>query len=343
MQPVQDREQLSELLERCVALCGEAEAQLDTLGDKKLSFLTASVGDALQQLELILRIVDEEREDSPQRQARQGLLRRLFQREGDESSDENEFQPPNFDVSQQGLHGNSATIPVAELLSFLAYGRKTGVLWVDSPEENFLVGLVDGQLRHANSDQTPNGLRLGEVLVELGYLTDRQLDRYLERQGGGSIASVTGELLLGTGMISDDELASALAFQTRHLFLRLVNTQNAVFRFREGMQVALAFQVALDINQLLLDSARVQDEAAYYDQRMAAESLAAAGVVWEQPSAGKSVEEVEAGLEEAIDDLLDEALTESVESSAKSAVGKTAPKSESKSDSEADESDERAA
>jgi hypothetical protein len=271
MQPVQDKDTLSQLLERCVELCGSAEAQLESLSGEKASFLLASLGDALTQMELILRVVEDEREGSPKREARQGLLKRLFARDSDDEADESsEFQPPTFDVSTQGLHGHSATVPLPELLSFLTYGKKTGVLWVDSPAENFLVGLVDGQLRHANSDHTPEGLRLGEVLVGLGYLTHRQLERFLERQGS-SFASVTGEMLLETGMIAPEELQSALEYQTRNLFARLVETENAIFRFREGMQVALAFQVELDVNQLLLDSARAHDEAAWANQKIAEE------------------------------------------------------------------------
>ncbi len=292
METDQDRELLSELLDRCVALCGDAERQLDTLSDSRFAFLTTSVFDTLQQLELLLRIAEDEQEDSPQRQARQGLLKRLFQRGAPEETDGEEFQPPSFDVSQVGLHGNTSTIPITELLSFLAYGSKTGVLWVDSPEENFLVGLVDGQLRHANSDQTPPGLRLGEVLVHLGFLTERQLGRHLGRNS--QVESVTGEALLESGIISDEELGAALSYQTRCLFQRLISTTNAVFRFGEGMEVALAYQVTLDINQLLLDHARVQDEAAYAQAQVIAaeaEALAKAG---------------------GIDDMLADALTETV-------------------------------
>ena len=44
-------------------------------------------------------------------------------------------------------------------------------------------------------------------------------------------------------------------YQVRQLFFRLANTRNAVFRFRENMEIMLPFQVDLDINQLLIESA----------------------------------------------------------------------------------------
>ena len=271
MNPAPDLDRLPQLLESCINLCGIAESQLDAMGEQKAAFLTTQLEDSLSQLELILRVCEDEHEDSPRREARQSLLKRLFARdEEDRAKDASEFQPPSFDVSQQGLHGHTATVPMAELLSFLSFSKKTGVLWVDSLEENFLIGMIDGQLRHVNSDHTPEGMRLGEVLVGMGYLTRRQLDRFLDKQRG-TIENVTGELLLETGMISDDELQAALEHQTRNLFQRLIGVESAVFRFREGMQVALAFQVDLDVNQLLLDSARVRDEAAWQSQQIADE------------------------------------------------------------------------
>ena len=46
----------------------------------------------------------------------------------------------------------------------------------------------------------------------------------------------------------------------QQLFHRLIDTENAIFSFREGMQVALAYHVNQNIPKLLLESARVQDE-----------------------------------------------------------------------------------
>lgn len=247
---------LGKLLARCRELCDGAAASLVDLPRSK-EFLTTSLQDALQHVELILRVLGKEtgREEEPQ-----GFLSRLERshsrrKEGQAAGDE----PPELNVSQQGLQGNSWTIPLAELIGFLAYGRKTGVLWVDTVDENFLLGMKNGQLLHATSDRTPEGLRLGEVLVGLGYLTRRQLERFLVAIGSEE-KQLTGEALLEAGMITADELQAALTHQVQRLFQRLIETRNAIFKFREGMQVALAYQVDLDVPKLLLEAARVRDE-----------------------------------------------------------------------------------
>lgn len=263
--PLSDTSLMAELVERCISLCADVEPNISKLTEKNESFLAHSLEDTLQQLEVILRAFNQTSEATSEE--RQGLFKRLFSRSESGTPDaQAEFEMPDFDVTTQGLQGNALTVPLAELMGFLAFGSKTGVLFVDSPEENFLIGLSNGNLMHASSDRTPEGMRLGEVLVGLGYLTRRQLERFLA-QHDRNAGDVSGELLLETGMISDEELQGALEHQVRQLFFRLVHTKNALFRFREGMQVTLAYQVNMPVNQLILESAQALDEEHGQDAR----------------------------------------------------------------------------
>ena len=254
-----DPKALSTLLDRCQTICKNAADALGGLAEDKSDFLKENLGDAVQHLELVLRVLDVE---SGKTEEPTGFLSRLTRRKKEVAKAGGKTELPDLNICRQGFQGNSWTIPLPELIGFLAYGRKTGVLWVDSPKENFLIGLENGRLMHATSDRTPEGLRLGEILVGLGYLTRRQLERFLETTGGveSNDATLTGELLMSSGMINDEELEHALRHQVQQLFHRLIDTENAIFSFREGMQVALAYHVEQNIPQLLLESARVQDE-----------------------------------------------------------------------------------
>lgn len=252
---------LSDLVKKCKDLCGSAEDALAHLPEDRESFLSTNLGDVLAQLELVLRAVGQQSDARSRKEERKSFLRKLFRRSTVDQA--HPLEAPDFDVTRQGLQGNSATVPLNELLSFLAFGRKTGVLWVDTPRENFLVGLVDGAVRHAASDSTPEGLRLGEVLVGLGFLTRRQLERFVGTvEEDGTESKISGEQLVSGGMISADELRRALEHQVQQLVRRLVEAPTALFRFREGMEVLVAHRVTLDVNHLLLESARAQDEAA---------------------------------------------------------------------------------
>ena len=286
-------EDLHELVERCKQLCERAEVALDGLPAERGSFLAHNLDDALQQLELILRVLDDEGPGDGKGRT-QGLLRRLTRglsrrKPGEEQEDGG---LPSLDVARQALQGNSWSIPLPDLIGFLAAGRKTGVLWVDSAEENFLIGLVDGKLMHATSDCATEGARMGEVLVGMGSLTQGQLDRFLEEREDQSLS---GETLLDAGLISGGELQEALTHQAQQLFHRLIETKNAIFRFREGMEVLLTHEMSLNTTQLILESARLKDEAAQPGE--AAEQAPS-----EEPAEEPGAEEPADGGDEASDD-----------------------------------------
>lgn len=261
---------MSSLVDKCQRLCSRAETAIRKLPAESEQFLARNLEDALAHLDLILNALDQEGKSDGDKAQRflQRLTRGLSGSPSKDGKKHKEskgakdakasHEKPDLRIPTQGLQGNSWTVSLPELLGFLAFGRKTGVLWVDSPEENFLLGLVDGELMHASSDRTPEGLRLGESLVGLGYLTRRQLERFLEDYEKD--AGLSGEALLESGLISDDELRTVLVHQARQLFIRLIETKNAIFRFREGMEIAVAYQVSLNVPKLLLESARVQDE-----------------------------------------------------------------------------------
>ena len=263
----QEARELRAQLERCQELCASALRTVDDMEGERASFLAHNFEDALQQMELILRVLEE---DATQAKPGGGdsdepvtflkrLARGLARKEDGEILEEgDDHELPDLRRPATGLQGNTWTFSLPELVGFLAASRKTGVLWVDGPDENFLLGMVEGQLVHAASSATPEGLRLGEILVELGFLTARQLERFLSSEEGAELLS--GESLLKSGMISEEELHTALTVQVQELFHRLLETRNSIFRFREGMQISVAHHVFLNTTQLILESARVKDE-----------------------------------------------------------------------------------
>lgn len=250
---------LAELVDECRSLCAGAELAISTRGGERQDFLAQSLGDALEQVGLILRVAGDEGRlaDEPE----DGILSRLKRNRSRKSLPDDELggaQIPEDGFAPQGLQGNSWTISLPELLGFLSSAGKTGMMWIDTPSENFLIGLENGDLVHATSSCTPEGLRPGEVLVGLGFLTRRQLERFLERQVDDSWLS--GSSLLETGMISEEELHAALVYQVQQLFHRIIDNRRALFRFRDGLEVQQSNQVRLNVTKLLLESARVQDE-----------------------------------------------------------------------------------
>jgi hypothetical protein len=80
--------------------------------------------------------------------------------------------------------------------------------------------ITDKQLKHVLAEQKKTGEKLGEILIRLGLLTSRQLENLLDFQMNQSVATSfssplrLGELLISTGVISREQLKYALMKQS---------------------------------------------------------------------------------------------------------------------------------
>lgn len=171
-----------------------------------------------------------------------------------ESSD-----PPLVLDFSEGLRGHTQSITIPELLGFIASLRKSGTLVVHGSDENFLIELKDGAVVYAQGDNAPAGLLLGEILVAQGALDSERLLEYLD--GHPERMGVLGNSLLEAGLITEESLRIALSFQVQHLFHRLFVQEDAWFQFEEGVHRIDSEDIRLNVQKLLLESARIRDEA----------------------------------------------------------------------------------
>ena len=125
-----------------------------------------------------------------------------------------------------------------------------------------MIELRDGGLVRATSDRTPVELRLGELLVQLGSLESEEIEELVRdaKQAGMSL----GGYLIRSGRVREDEIEAALLVQVQGLFHRLMSTENAVYRFREGVDLGDAQALDLNVTTLLLEGARRHDEGSLW-------------------------------------------------------------------------------
>jgi hypothetical protein len=159
---------------------------------------------------------------------------------------------------REGFQGFTWAISIPDLLSFLQMQGKTGVLRINIGTEVISLALQEGDLVNAFSDNSPPGLRLGEILVRQGRIEMERLERFLSGFEFGK--EPLGEALERAGLIQHDELEEALEFQIRLIFVRLLCSEKAHFRFETGAPPA-SLPSRYSIMQLLLDACRIHDEA----------------------------------------------------------------------------------
>ena len=156
-----------------------------------------------------------------------------------------------------GLHGHLSDGGIAEILGFIANLRKSGTLLLRGQRENFLVELRDGAVIYAQGDDPPQGLLLGEILVAQGAAARIDIEPCLKAHGNDLML---GRALMEQGSISHEALLIALSYQVQHVFHRMFAEPGAFFQFEEDVYKYETDDIKLDVQMLLLESARRRDE-----------------------------------------------------------------------------------
>jgi len=263
-------EALARVILRCRELAGFLEKALPLLPARSdTPFLYGQLDDALKRLHVSLRpLVAEE---LAQAEKGGGFLRRFASKKSREA--------PRKSETRYDLEGNAWTIPVTEMVGFLSHSGKSGLLWITSPTETFVLEFARGNLVHATSNAPPVAYRLGEILLDQKLVDAVELARLVE--AAKSADDMLGSYLVRSGRLRHEDLQRALAIQVQQLFHRLMDAENAIYRFQEGAQLLRSYGLEVNITQLLLESARRKDE----ERQRADKAAAASGA--ENAPAGK--------------------------------------------------------
>jgi len=156
------------------------------------------------------------------------------------------------------LRGSTRSIPMPDLIALLSAQRKTGTLYIKAGDERFVLELLEGAVVHVVSDSPGRTQRLGDILVAQHKISTGQLEEFLSRycRKDGRL----GEALAKTRVVSEEDLRDALEYQVRELFRRVFSVDEALFSFTSGKVSDLQHRVSLNTTQLLLETARRQDE-----------------------------------------------------------------------------------
>jgi Domain of unknown function (DUF4388) len=191
--------------------------------------------------------------------AEKTTLDALFAGEGQQPNEPDDPARTRKAPGSEGvITGHAQVIPISELLGFLSGLRKSGMLWVDTPRESFLLQLQEGAVVYAHGDNPPQGQLLGEILVRNSALPREKLAWALVESAAGK--DVLGGHLVRKGLIQAEDLTRALAEQAQMIFDRLFGSNDASYQFELGGRLMDSADVRLNVIQLLLESARANDE-----------------------------------------------------------------------------------
>ena len=222
-----------------------------------------------------------------------------------------------------GLHGRSEMISLVEMVAFLSSLGRNGVLRAHTPKEHYVLELTGGFLTYVTVAPKSAELHLGRILVSQGALEDDAMERGARDVREGEFL---GEALVRQRLVTPAALQRALARQALLAFCRMHRVGTGFdFQFEEQSQVLEKKDVRLRVSGLLLESARLNDEAERdgtwsdsFDEAFGEATEAPSGREEDTEPAGAAEEgvKVEAGEAEAGDGEPGDAEGEGVEADA---------------------------
>lgn len=155
------------------------------------------------------------------------------------------------------LSGNLKTMDLAELLQWVALGRKTGSLtFVKGKVKNYIF-FKKGKIISSKSNEPT--MQLSHYLLFQGKITEPQLKRALERQLQTRLN--LGRILVKEGLISREEVEKALVDRTQEVIYDLFLWEEGYFHFTaHGFNPDELILIDIDINTILFEGVRRKDE-----------------------------------------------------------------------------------
>jgi len=157
-------------------------------------------------------------------------------------------------ASFQGLIG---AVEIPDLLTFINLGRRTGLTELTRSDQSTRIFFQKGNPVFATSDKP--GLRLGDLLVRMGRITARDLDRCVSRHrvGGPHL----GQVFVSEGLITEGDLSPLLKVQVSEVIFDTFTWVQGSFAFYDDVfppQDAVTLE--MDLQNLLMEGVRRIDE-----------------------------------------------------------------------------------
>ncbi len=159
------------------------------------------------------------------------------------------------------IEGPLKELGIHDVFQLLDLNRKTGVLTVTSPlrHNRGTIYFDSGSIVYANIQSNPHPL--GGLLVRKGKITEADLHRARDIQQRGDKRRL-GEILVAIGSLSHRELERHVRFQVEEVVFEILNWREGYFSFVEGPLKAVGADATVQVSteSVLMEGARRIDE-----------------------------------------------------------------------------------
>ncbi len=161
------------------------------------------------------------------------------------------------------IYGDLSDLPLHLLLQALMRAGKTGRLTLRTRLEEISLLLDRGRVAAVSSDDVQ--LRLGQILLQNGDVSEEQLEQALALQAVSPARRRLGDLLVELGFVTHQQIKRALASQFEEVLVRVLSAPEASFAFIPEPTAFAGDETTLDdapATKLILNAIRRADELA---------------------------------------------------------------------------------
>jgi hypothetical protein len=168
---------------------------------------------------------------------------------------------PGALTGKASFTGTTDSMPITSVFQFLSRMRKTGQLHVKIGDENLAFGFVDGCVEYTTTDRSPDGERLGDLLVQKGFAEREKVEEFARRHAATATRHL-GAAILREGLVTNGQLMEVLERQVHLRFHRAFTAKSAGYEFSEGRRNQTDGRIRILPSELLFASRqRVKDES----------------------------------------------------------------------------------
>ncbi|MEW6431693.1 MAG: DUF4388 domain-containing protein [Myxococcota bacterium] len=143
----------------------------------------------------------------------------------------------------RGLTGDFTTMPLKDLVVYLANRQATGTLTLEHGATIKQAVIDRGMVVNASSN-VPREY-LGQFLINLGHITEEQFHQAYETQRETKV--LLGRILLMIGLVSEENLKAALALKFRETLLDAFEWRDGTFAFEAGTRPDMPEGVTVEL------------------------------------------------------------------------------------------------
>lgn len=159
------------------------------------------------------------------------------------------------------LQGSIENFTLVDILQLIATGRKSGTLGIQRDDAIVMVYFQAGNVTYAYGPRET--FHLGALLSERGKITAEQLEEAVATQARTDNAKRLGEIMINKGFIDRADLEEVVREQVEELLYSLLAWRTGSFKFYEDQfPTREEITVSLSIENIILEGLRRIDEQA---------------------------------------------------------------------------------